>query len=127
MRMRVPGTDPGAAHMVMMPLLRRADGIVVPDDARAVFAELAVHRRIAGIAFVNAVEEGVDDPRVIAEIAGLDEGDLGETGGSLVGLAVDAFDQNPGEQEIRKDDDAAETEKRRTVERRVQLGGARRR
>ena len=65
--------DPGAAHVMMMPLLRRADGIVVPDDARAVLAQLAVHRRLAGVAFVDAVEKGVDDPRVVAQVAGLDE------------------------------------------------------
>ena len=72
--------DPGAAHVMVMPLLRRADGIVVSDDARAVFAELAVHRRLAGVAFVDAVEEGIDDPGVIAQIAGLGERDLAGNG-----------------------------------------------
>ena len=69
-------TYPGTADVMVMPLLQRTDGIVVPDDARAVFAKLAVHRRSAGFAFVDAIEKGLDDLRMVAQIAGLGEGDL---------------------------------------------------
>ena len=46
--MIVAMTYPGTADVMMMPLLQRTDGVVVPDNARAVFAKLAVHRRSAG-------------------------------------------------------------------------------
>ena len=95
-------TYPGTADVMVMPLLQRTDGIVVPDDARAVFAKLAVHRRSAGFAFVDAIEKGLDDLRMVAQIAGLDERDLREAGGGGIGLGVDAFDQDAGEQEIRE-------------------------
>ena len=75
MRMIVMRPDPGAAHMMVMSLLRRADGIVVSDNARAVLAELTVHCRLAGVTFVDAVEKGVNHPGVIAQMAGLDECD----------------------------------------------------
>src|SRR6185312_8600883 len=66
--MRMP--DPGAAHMMVMALLRRADRIIVSDHARAVLAQLTVHRRRAGFAFVDAVEKGVNDFRMVAQIEG---------------------------------------------------------
>src|SRR5689334_7377838 len=110
--------DPGTAHVMVMSLLRRAYRVIVPNNARAILAELAIHCRRAGFALVDAIEKGLDDLRVVAQVAGLGEGDLRETGGGGIGLAVDALDQNTGEQEIRKHDDAAEPEQRRTVERR---------
>src|SRR5689334_19440063 len=47
-------TDAGAAHVVMMTLLRCAGGILVADNAGAVLAELAVHLRVAVVELCDA-------------------------------------------------------------------------
>ena len=56
----VTGAD--AAHMMMMPGLRRARLIFVADDLRAVLAELAIHRRLAVVELGDAVDESVEHP-----------------------------------------------------------------
>ena len=59
---------------------------------------------------LRAVLEGLEDHGVVVEIAGLDELDGRVAPGGLVGVAVDALDQHPGEQEVGEDDDAPEAE-----------------
>ena len=56
---------------------------------------------------------------MVAQIGRLDELDFGKAHRDLIGLRIDALDQHAGEQEIRKDDDAAEAEPRGPAERRV--------
>src|SRR3546814_3954666 len=58
----------------------------------------------------QAILEDLQHQRVVVEIAGLDETDLGMGGGDAVGVVVDALDQDAGEQEIGKHDDAAVAE-----------------
>ena len=109
----------GAANVVVMRRLRRAGVAFIADNLRAVLAELAVHRRIAMRDFLDPLDKGVQQQRMIAQIAGLDELDLGMARGGLVGRGVDAFHQNPGEEEIGEHDDAAKTHARGAVERGV--------
>src|SRR2546426_12543146 len=65
-----------AAHMMVMPLLRRADRVLIADDPGAVFAQLAVHLRAApaervSFEFADAVDKDVDHARMVAQIARL--------------------------------------------------------
>src|SRR5205807_7303843 len=81
---------PAAADVVVMPLLRGADGVLVADDAGAVLAELAVHRRVAIGKFPDAVEKGVDHFGVVAQVGRLDELDTGKARRHGIGLIVNA-------------------------------------
>src|SRR5687768_14368299 len=86
-----------AFDVVMVPLLWRSDRSLVPDDPFAVAAQQAVHVDVPGRNALDPLEERIEDERVVVEIAGLHELDRGMPGGNLVGLGVDAADQNPGE------------------------------
>src|SRR5260221_13291547 len=96
--MVVLGVD--AADVVMMPRLRGTGIVLVADDLGAVFAELAVHCRLAFAQLANPVAKRVEHALMVAQIERLDELDLGEETSDLVGLRVDALDQHAGEQEI---------------------------
>ena len=48
------------ADMVMMRLLRRASVVLIPDDLRAILAELTVHHRIAFGDLVDALDKRVE-------------------------------------------------------------------
>src|SRR4051794_17149684 len=103
MRMPVSGAvAANAADMVVMAGLRRTELAGVTDDLRAIFAELAVHRRIAAANFLDALGEGIEHERMVAQIRRLHEIDRGKASGDCVGLLVDALHQDPGEEEIRK-------------------------
>src|SRR5687767_8308755 len=108
--MVVVGIGADAADMMVVAGLRRADLGLVADHLLAIFAEPAVHAVVADQELLDALDEGVEDQRVVVEIVGLEELDLRMTGGDLVGLAIDALDQDAGEQEVREHDDAAEAE-----------------
>src|SRR3984893_8413053 len=58
----------------------------------------------------DAVMEGTEHLRMVAQIERLYKFDLGKKTGGSVGLRVDLFDENAGEQEVGKDDDPAEAE-----------------
>src|SRR5580698_3815877 len=103
------------ADMMVMRLLRRAGIGFVADDLRAVLAELTVHRRAAVRDFADALDKGVEQQRMVAQIGRFGEFDLGMAQGRLVGRGIDALDQDAGEQEVRKDDDTAEAEPRGAV------------
>ena len=48
------------ADMVMMRLLRRASVVLIPDDLRAILAELTVHHWIAFGDLVDALDKRVE-------------------------------------------------------------------
>ena len=107
------------ADMVMMARLRRAGVAFVADDPGAVLAQLAVHRRLAVAQFRDPLAERVEHRGMVAQIGRLDELDIGKPPRRRVARSVDALDQDAGEQEIRKDDDAAKPEPRGMGRRRV--------
>src|SRR5215469_17071191 len=94
----------GAAHVMVMTLLRRASIVLIPDDPRTEFTELAVHRRLAITHLLDAIAECIQHPGMVAQVERLDKFDLREKMGGRVGLCVDAFDQDAGKQEVRKHD-----------------------
>src|SRR6266404_1039358 len=94
--MMVDRVDSGAAHVMVMALLRRPDRVLVADDPGAVFAQLAVHLGIARGEPGDALDKGVDHPGMVAQITRLDEFNVGKARRDLVGLGVDALDQDPG-------------------------------
>src|SRR5215469_3258391 len=100
--MTVSMVSVSAADMVVMCLLRGAGVVLVTDDLGAVLAELAVHCRVAADDLADALDERVEQQRVVAQIGGLEESDVGMTLRRLVGCGVDALDQDTGEQEIRE-------------------------
>ena len=53
---------------------------------------------------------------MVAEVAGLEELDLGMAGGDRIGLLVDPLHQHPGEQKIGKHDDPPEAEPARALQ-----------
>src|SRR5919106_2218600 len=114
--MVMTGVGADALDGGLMALLRHADRRLVADDLLAVLAKQAVHVDVAGSDSLNALNERVEHQRMVIEIAGLDELDLGMPGGHLVGLGVDAADQDTREQEVRKHDDPAKAQPGRTVE-----------
>ena len=105
--------------VVVVALLRQADLGLEAQHLLAVFAELAVHQVLAVQNFVHAVDEGLEHQRMVVEIGRLDEFDVGMARRDRVGGVVDALHQNAGEEEIREDDDAAEAELRRLLQRRL--------
>ena len=108
MTMIVVGAD--AHHMVMMASLHRAHLALVAQHLLAVFAQLAVHGRIAVHQLGQAIDEGVDDQGMVAQIGGFEEFDAGIFGGGFVGPVIDALDQDAGEQEVGENDDALEAQ-----------------
>ena len=96
MRMIVCGPDP--AHMMVVSRLRQAGIALVTDDLGAVFAELAIHRRLGFPNLSDAVAERTDHIGMVPKIKRLDKFDLGQMTGNYIGLRIDAFDQDPGKQ-----------------------------
>jgi len=107
-----------AFDMVVVAFLREANLGLKAQHLLAIFAHGAVHQVLADQHFLDAVDEGVDDQRVVVEIGRLEDLDAGELRLGLVGGVVDAFDQDAGEEEIGEDDDAAIAEPRGMIERR---------
>ena len=63
--------------VMMMRPLRRADRGLVPDDPFAVLAQQAVHVDVTRGDALDPLHERIEDERVVVEITGLDELDLG--------------------------------------------------
>src|ERR1043166_6820035 len=99
------GIGTAAADMMMVAGLHGADLVGVTHDPGAVFAELAVHHRIAGADLLDALGEGVEHARMVAQIRRLDELDRGMPRRDGVGLGIDALHQDAGEEKIVEDDD----------------------
>ena len=89
--MALPATDADAADMMVVALLRRPKIMLVADDLGAVFAELAVHRRLAGIEFFDAFAD-----RIEARLEGLAPGFRVRVQGRAVHTPEDleAMDEN---------------------------------
>src|SRR5271170_3678717 len=102
--------DADAADMMVVACLRRAGGVLKANDLRAVLAQLAVHRRLAGVQFLDPFAKRVEHRRMVTQIRSIDELDPGKEASDRIALRVNAFDQDAGEQEIRKHDDAAKAE-----------------
>ena len=102
--------------MMMVRDLRRAHRRLVADQPLAVFAEQAVHVDVAGADAFDPLDERVEDQRMVAEVAGLQEQDLGVAGRDRLGLLVDPPHQHAGEQEIREHHDLPEAEPARALE-----------
>src|SRR4051812_25583592 len=79
-----------AAHMMVMCLLRGPDLILIADDLRAVFTELAVHVRLAAVDLRDTFDKGVDDLGMVTQIGRLDEADPRKAGRRLIGLRINA-------------------------------------
>src|SRR3546814_4628134 len=94
--MAVAGAD--ALDVVMMAGLRQSDLVLEAEHLGAVFAHLAVHVVAAVEDLAQAILEDLQHQRVVVEIAGLDETDLGMGGGDAVGVVVDALDQDRSEE-----------------------------
>ena len=100
------------AHVVMVPDLRRSGVFLKADDLGPILAKLAIHRRLAIAELGDPIAECIEHSLVVAQIRRLDELDSGEQTDGRIGLLINAFDQNPGEQEIGKDNNAAKAESR---------------
>ena len=113
MRMVAIRADP--AHVMVMSRLRHAGIPLVTDDLGAVFAKLAIHRRLRFPDLANPVAERIEHTRMVAQIERLDKFDLRKATGDCLNLLVDALDEDAGKQEIRKHDDAAQAEPSRAI------------
>ena len=69
-----PAADP--FDVMVMAFLRESDLGLEAEHLLAVLAHLAVHQVLPVEDFLHAVDEGVDDQRMVVEVAGLDELDL---------------------------------------------------
>src|SRR5687768_16253263 len=100
-------TDADAFHVMMVTLLGHACFRLKAQKLRSVFAETAVHTRIAGKDLIDAFDESLDHQIVVAQIRRLDEFDFRKGQRSPVHRLINSLHENPGEQEIRKYGDAA--------------------
>ena len=117
----MPAAD--AFDVVVVALLREADLGLEAEHLLAVLAERAVHQVLPDQHFAQAVEEGVDDQRMGAEIGRGEDLELRDARLRLVGRGVDALHEHAGEEEVREDDDAAIAELCRMLERRASPAG----
>lgn len=100
---RRAGAD--AFDMMVMAFLRQADLVFEAQHLIAVFAHLTVHVVRALDNLEQALCKGFHNHRVIIQITSLHKFQFRVPGGDLVGVIIDAFDQNAGEQEIGEHDD----------------------
>ena len=75
---------------------------------RPVFTQRAVHGGFTTHHLLNPLQESVENERVIAQIGGVDEFNLRMIPRNALGVLADPAHQNPGEKEIREDNDALE-------------------
>ena len=109
MESMVMAGEADAFHMMVVALLRHTHFGLETEDVGSVFAHAAVHVRIAGQDLLDPFDQGIDHQRMIIEVGRFHELDAGMTAGDCIRRAVDALDEHPGEQEIRKHDDAADS------------------
>ena len=93
-------------NMMMMADLRHTDIAFITDNLLSIFAHPAVHIVVTGENFTHPVSKGIQHQRVVIQIGSLDELDIRMQRGDFICLVIDAMDQHPGEQKIRKDDNA---------------------
>ena len=60
------GIGTGAAHVMVMTLLRRTGIVLITDDLRTEFTELAIHRRLAVTHLLDAISECIQHPGMVA-------------------------------------------------------------
>ena len=123
-RMMMVAVGADALDMVVMALLRRANRRLMADDLLTVLTKQAVHVDIAPLDALDTLDERVDHQRLVVEIAGLHELDLRVARRDLVGLIVDALNQDTGEEKIGKHHDALEPELGRTLQHSVEHAAA---
>ena len=99
-----------AFHMMVMAFLHRAHIGLEAQNGRAVFAHLAVHGDVAGEDLLHALDEGVDHGGMVIEIGRLDEFDFGMALGHIVCRVINALDENSGDEELGKFDNALVTQ-----------------
>ena len=105
-----------ALDMMMVAFLRQADFALKAQYLFAVFAHLAVHQIGAFTDFGNPIGEGVEYLRVVVQIRGLHELDVGMVRGHQISVIIDPLDQDSGEQKIGEHDDPAVAELDRVLE-----------
>ena len=120
---RAVGRRADPLDMMVMALLGEPDLGLEAQNLLAIFAHLAVHVVGALEDLAEPVDEGLDHEIVRAEIGGLEECDVRMALGHEVGLIVNAPHQDPGEQEIGKDDDPLVAETARMFESRARPAG----
>ena len=118
MAMVVLGRSTGAdaLDMVVVARLGQAHLALEAQDLLAVLAHLAIHVGRAVHHLAGAVDDGVDHQLVVVEIGRLDELDPWKAPRHLVGVLVDATDQDAGEKKIGENDDPPEAKPRRMLE-----------
>ena len=95
-------------NVVMVTGLIEAHLLFKAQHLRPVFTQRAVHGGFTTHHLLNPLQESVENERVIAQIRGVDEFNLRMISRNALGVFADPAHQNPGEEEIRKDDDALE-------------------
>ena len=93
-----------------MAFLRQTDLGFETENPFAVLAHLAVHQVLAGDDLLDPVGKGVQHRRMVVQVAGLDELDLGMARRHPVAVRVDPFHQHAGKEEIGEHDDALEAQ-----------------
>ena len=101
--------DTLSLDMMVVAFLGKAHLVLKPQNLRPVFAQGAVHVVLTIKNFADTVGKSGDHLRMIVQIAGLDECSAGMGRRHLVGETIDAVNQDPGKQEIGKDDNALES------------------
>ena len=71
--MAMVGVGADAADMMVVRGLGRAGRRLVADDLRAIFAQAAIHRRLAILELARALDETIEHQRVVAEIGRVQE------------------------------------------------------
>ena len=97
-------------HMVMVAFLGTAHVLFEPEHLRPVLAQRAIHRRVAAQHLLHPFTEGVDNHRVIAQIARRQEFNVRMVGRHDVGVLPYPAHQHAGEEEIGQHHHAAEAQ-----------------
>ena len=95
-------------NVVMVTGLIEAHLLFKAQHLRPVFTQRAVHGGFTTHHLLNPLHESVENERVIAQIRGVDEFNLRMIPRNALGVLADPAHQNPGEKEIREDNDALE-------------------
>lgn len=107
---------PDPLDVVVMTFLNGADFSLKAEYLCPVFAHLAVHSDVARQYLAYAFLESGDDQRMIVEVGGLDELDVGVARSDRIGRCVNTVNQNSGKQEVGEYDYATKTQPRRVFE-----------
>ena len=97
---------PHAFNVMVVTFLGRADFIFEAQDLRPILAHGAVHLVLTFKDLRHTLREGCDHLRMVVEIPGLDELNVRIAFGHDIREAIDAVNEDPGEEEVGKHDDA---------------------